>query len=879
MSWSRYFRRRYWDEERAREIEAYLETETAENIARGMTPQQARHAARRKFGNLTHVREEIYHMNTIHFLETLWQDLRYGARGFRLNPGFTLLAILTLGLGIGSVAVIYSVIDNVLLNPFPYTKSDRMVDVFIIDAERPNGIARGALPAPEFLDYQEQSTVFEDVAGAVSEGMTYRTAEGTEFLTVSWLTPNSFDFLGVRPMLGRPITIEDGEADAPPVAVLSHQFWLSHFSGDAQTVGRTILLNNEPRTIIGVMPPRFTWHVADVWIPGALDRADPKGRNHSRWFQAHLKPGVTIEQAEAELNVIAARRARDFPDEYPKQFRVKVITVIDWVVGRFRGVLYTLLAAVGLLLLIACCNVANMLLARATSREREMTLRAALGASRTRIVRQLLVESMLLSMCGAAAGCLVAYGGIAAVVQFMPRQGIPYETEISLDGPVLLFSLATAVLAALLFGLAPALHSVRRDLVHGLKDAGKGVAGGFRHGRTRNSLVVAEIALSLVLLLGAGLLMRSFLALMRVDFGFDPANIVGAAVDFPEGQYQTAPQKHRFFEQTLARVGSLPGVVAVAALSPNHPFFGTRTEIEIRGKTSPEGSEGVFQLCTEAYFETIELPLLQGRNFSREDVAAARKVAIVNRTFVETYLPGEDPLGKIVKVTRLEREPDPVADPWFEIIAVVGNVPNQGPREAPLPHVYLPYTITGSGNGFIARTSGDPTNLLLAIRGEVWATDPNVAVIQVSSLEDWIRRAYYAQPRFSLIVLTAFAVTGMLLVAIGVYSVLAYTVSRQTQEIAVRMALGASRGAVLKVVLRLGMRLIAVGIAVGLLASFGTNRLISSQLGYQLMDASPYDPLTLALAVSVITGVGLAACYLPALRAVRVDPMQALRHE
>ncbi len=446
---------------------------------------------------------------------SIWQDLRYGLRGLRKQPSFTILAILALALGIGSATTIFSVIDNVLLDPFPYKDARRIVTFQIHDVERGDRGGRGFFPIPEFLDYQEQNHVFDHVVGDTNEDVLYTNGEGTERFQGTNVTPNVFGFLGMPALLGRGITPDDGKPAAAPVFVLSYKLWLKEFNLDPKVLGRTFVLNGKPRTLVGIMPPRFTWWGADLWVPAPLDRSDPEARQRRFVMHARLKPGVTMQQAEADLDVIAHRLARVYPKEYPKKFNVEVQTLADSVVGRFKTVLYTLLAAVGLLLLIACANVANMLLARASAREKEMAIRTSLGASRWRLIRQLLVESVLLALGGAAVGCLVAYGGIKALVAAIPGNTIPDEAVIGLNVPVLLFSLSVAVFTALLFGLAPALHMAKPDIVEPLKDSGKGVSGGFRHGNLRNSLVVVEVALSLMLLVGAGLLMRSFVALNK----------------------------------------------------------------------------------------------------------------------------------------------------------------------------------------------------------------------------------------------------------------------------------------------------------------------------------------------------------------------------
>jgi putative ABC transport system permease protein len=852
----------------AREITAHLALLEDSFRERGMTPEEARVAARRAFGGVDQAKELQREARSFAWLDDGKRDVAYALRTLGRTPGFTTVAVLTLALGIGSVTIIYSVIHNVLLDPLPYRHSDRLVNVFVQDLET-GRIARSGFPAPEFLDYQEGSGVFEEVVGTMGVGMMYTGRERAEYLRAVWVTPNFFDFMGLPPLIGRAIVPEDGRADAPPVAVLRHRAWVSYFGADPDIVGKTVVLNGEARTIVGVMPPRFTWHAADLWVPKAIERSATDAQVPFRNFQARLKTGVTLKQAEAQLNLIAARRAREHPKEYPDKFQIQVLNIIAFTVGEFSRVLYTTLAAVGLLLLIACCNVANMLLARATVREREMTVRAALGAGRGRIVRQLLVESLLLGLSGAAAGCLLAYAGLDALVSLLPQYPLPGEVEIALDGAALVFGLVTAVVSALLFGIAPALYSARRDLVEGLKSGGKGLAGG--RGRLRNALVTAEIALSMVLLLGAGLLMRTFISLVRVDLGFNPEKILVVPVAFAPGAYATAAEKHRFYEHALQRIAALSGVEAASATTYIPPYDGPSNHLTIPGRALSGHSPAVVQSCTEDHFRTLGIRILRGRGLPELAAGELPRTAVVNQTFVSSYFRDEDPIGKHFRLS----SPPPV-DGLIEIVGVVEDVKNQGIRNSPAPHVYLPGATAGRSNPVIlVRTVTDPLDFLNAVRGEIAIVDRQVALRQPGSLQEVLQRGLYSQPRFSLIVLGLFAVTGTLLVAIGVFSVMAYTVSQQTKEIAVRMALGAGRRHVLGVVLRLGTQLLGAGAAAGLLASAATGRLIANQL----WNTSPHDPMTLAAATSVIAVVALAACYIPARRAMMVDPIAALRHD
>jgi putative ABC transport system permease protein len=569
--------------------------------------------------------------------------------------------------------------------------------------------------------------------------------------------------------------------------------------------------------------------------------------------------------------------ARVYPKEYPQKFAIEVMTLTDSVVGQFKTVLYTLLGAVGLLLLIACANVANMLLARASAREKEMAIRASLGASRWRLIRQLLLESWLLALGGAVAGCVVAYGGIKALVAAIPQNTIPDEAVIGLNVPVLLFSLSVTMLTALLFGLAPAMHMAKPDIVEPLKDSGKGVSGGFRHARLRNTLVVVEVALSLVLLVGAGLLMRSFVALQEVELGLNPDNMLVVRLPLPKDQYKTAAAKQHFFRELLQRLYATPGVMAATETSTLPPYGGIGSDVDVPGRTHTDKWNAIFQLCSEGYFPTVGIRMLRGHLLSEADVNGARKVAVVNQTLVRKYFGKEDPIGRQIKLSELETNPDsPVKDPLFEIIGVVADVKNQGIREPPIPEVWVPYTITGAFNrGILVRTAKNPLLMLNTVRREIWAVDRNVALTMTGTLQDFLKEHSYAEPRFGLILLGVFAGVGLVLVATGVYSVIAYTVSRQTHEIGIRVALGASQLDVLRMVMRMGLRLIALGMIAGLAASFGVTRLLVSQI----WGVSPYDPVTLCGVAAVVALSGLAACYFPARRATRVDPMVALRYE
>jgi len=811
-------------------------------------------------------------------LQNVWHDVRYGFRGLVKRPGFTLLAVLTLALGIGSAAAIFSVIQNVLLDPAPYADVDRIAYVQIRDASRSEPGGRTAFQVPEFLDYQQQSQVFEDVIGGGFEDALLTTSDGTLQFAAGLVTPNTFRFLGVPPLLGRGIVDADVEPGAEPVFVMSHKMWVAQYSMDPGVVGRAFVLNGVRTTCVGVMPPRFTKQAADLWKPMKLDRADPAQKDRYVVFQAKLKPGITFERATAEMDIVARRIAKLYPENYPPKFTVHVVSWVDGLVRQFRTTLYTLFAAVGVLLLIACTNVANMLLARAAAREKEMAIRTSVGAGRWLLVRQLLIESLMLALGGAVLGCAFAYAGIQGVRGLMPQGLFPSEADIRLNIPVLIFSLGVAAFTAVVFGLVPALQTVKKNMAEPLKDSGRGIVGGFRRGRLRSALVIAEVALSLVLLAGAGLLIRNFVKLQSIDLGLDPNNILVARLPLPREQYKTAAAKQQFFQALLPRLHALPGVVAATETSTLPPYGGIGSDIDIPGKTHTERWEAIYQLCSDGYFKTLGLRILRGRTLSAAEVSSARKVAVINQTFANKYFPGENPIGRQIVLKMMEKLADgnAVANPTFEVIGVISDAKNQGIIDPPRPEAFIPYTITGAfERGILVRTQGDPEALLAAVRREIWAVDRGVAITLTGTLTGYLRQFSYSEPRFSLILLTVFASVGLILVAVGVYSVIAYTVARQTREIGIHMALGAARRDVLRMVSAMGLRLIAIGAAIGLAASFATTRLIAAQL----TGVSPHDPLTLAGVVVLMALVGVSACYFPAQKASRVDPLVALRTE
>jgi putative ABC transport system permease protein len=811
-------------------------------------------------------------------ITSLWQDLRYGIRGFRKDLTFSLLGVFALALGIGATTIIFSVIDNMLIEPLPYHDSHRITRFFVSDLAQPRGsddLGRGLYTMPEYLAFKKQNHVFDDVIATSSHDVLYTDKEGTKQFRGGDVSTNVFQFLGIKPLLGRTIVPDDARAGAPPVVVLSNKVWRDEFSSDPGVIGAAITLNSEQRTVVGVMPPRFHFGDLDMWLPLTYSSNDTN-MFHMLWLLARRKPGVSLQAVSADIDLVARWLAKEYPRDYPAKFEIKAQDLTEGVVGQFRVMLFALLAAVGMLLLIACSNVANLLLARATAREKEIAIRMSLGAGRSRMVRQLLVESFALAAAGCALGYLLAYGGLGRVVAAIPEGSIPADSDIRLNGSVLAFSIAVTFLTTMLCGLAPALHAVRGDFQNRLKDSGKGASIGFAHGKFRSGLVVAQVGMSIVLLVGAGLMMRSLFAIQHVDLGFNPANILVARTPLPKGRYETAEQKRVFFRQVLQRLSTLPGVVSATETSDLPPYGGIDSEITVPGKTHAETWQALFQLCSEGYFPTLGLRLKSGRLLTESDAESARHVAVINQTLARKFFANEDPIGQSVKFNFLDTVPDAPHDTYFEIIGVVADAKNRGLQDPPLPEAFLPYSITGVfERGVLVRTSVEPLSLLMSVRKEIWSVDRGVALTLTGSLEDYLRRFSYAQPRFGLIVFGAFATIGLTLVAIGIFSVMAYTVTLQTREIGIRMALGAQRISVLKMILGRSLLLTTLGIGVGELASFALTKLIQSQI----WGVSAHDPLTFGAVLVVLVSVGIGASLVPARRATQVDPLVALRHE
>jgi len=585
---------------------------------------------------------------------------------------------------------------------------------------------------------------------------------------------------------------------------------------------------------------------------------------------------VATKQAEADLTVIANNLAKIHPQDYPAHFTVQIRKLGDSVVGRFHATLYTVLAAVGLLLLIACSNVANLMLARATTREKEFALRAVLGAGRLRLLRLLMAESLVLAICGAMLGIFLAWGGLKLLIAAMPQNLIPTESVIELNAPVLTFTLCVAVLTALIFGLAPALQSSRRDLNDPWRDRGNGVSGGFRGKWLRDAVMVTEVALSLILLIGAGLLMRSFVALRETNLGLRADHVFQAVLPLPEDRYKTTEQVSKFVRPLLARIQTLPGVVDAAVSSDFPPFGLSQSKMDIAGKTHEEEWTTLVQQVSGQYFRALRIEFKEGREFSDTEISATRKVAVVNETFARKYLSNQDPIGRRMRLAMLDTLARPTRESWFEIIGVVADVRNRGLQEPIEPQAWLPYSIGATGaQALMVRTSQDPATIINEVRREVWAVDSGVALAYPSTLENLISERLYAGPRFGFVVMGIFGCVGLILVMVGIYGVLAYSTAQRTHEIGIRMALGAKRADVLGIVVRAGLHLVLAGMTIGLAVSLVLGRLIATQL----VGVKAYDPATLSAMVLLLVVTAAIACWIPARRAARVDPMVALRYE
>jgi putative ABC transport system permease protein len=803
-------------------------------------------------------------------IAALWQDLRFGARMLLKQPGFTLIAVLTLALGIGANTAIFSIVNAVLLRPFPYQAPERLV----ILLERVSAGGGFSPSYPNFVDWRAQNTVCSSMSAVLqNESFNLTGAGEPERLQGRRVSAEFFSTLGVKPHVGRDFLPEEDQPGATPAVILSYDLWRRRFGNDPSLIGKQLTLNQQSYTVVGVTPPDFQFGAeADVTTPIGLqaERFRLRGNNPGADVVARLKPRVSQQQAETELNLIAARLERQYP-ETNKNRRVRVVPLHERFVGDIRQPLLILLGSVGLVLLIACANVANLLLVRASTRQKEMAVRVALGASRRAIVRQLLTESVLLAALGAAFGILLALWGASFIGAQLP-DGIPRLREARVDAPVLGFTLAVSLLTGLLFGLAPALQASRPNLTEGLKEGDRGSSGGRQ--RLRGVLVVVEVALTLTLLVGSGLLIQSFRRVLQIDPGFNAGNLLTMQVSVvnPDGQ-----QVANFFEQLQQKVRSLPGVKSVAV--SNGLPFGTANYpgFIIEGRTDPDNRGGGLRYTVSPdYFQTMGIELIKGRLFTTEDTRDSPRVIVIDEALARRHFPNEDPLGKRIRQPSAE-------SPSLEIVGVVRHVEHYGlDRQSPDAQFYTnfnqtPLQMLPNGVGrinLLTRTEVEPLGLASAVRGQMAALNKDQAVFNVRTMEQAVAQSITAR-RFSMLLLAVFAVVALALASLGIYGLMSYAVAQRTREIGVRMALGAQSGNVLRLVIGQGMKLALAGVALGLVASVALTRTMKNLL----FGVSATDPATFAAIALLLTLVALLACWIPARRATRVDPLLALRYE
>lgn len=877
-------RREQLDHDLDEELRWHVEMRAADNTASGMSPQQARYEAQKRFGNTTLLKEDTRGVDIIGWLDEAARDFRLALRLLQRSPGFTTVAVLTLALGIGANTAIFSVIDSVLLRPLPYHEPDQLAMVWENNSQHPN--PHNTVSPPNFVDWQSRNTIFSSMA-YIFDGRDNLTGNGDpQEVVVQDVSVNFFSLLGVNLLLGPGFTPENGQAGHDNVVILSYGFWNEHFAADPAIVGKSIVLNGHPQTVVGVAPQNFQWFIKDgsftgakpqMWSPFVFPQSWSNHKDMGRFITvvARMKPGAIHSQAQTQMTAIASQLEHEYPDSQ-SHWGVNVVPLRDQISGELRPSLLVLFGAVAFVLLIACANVSSLLLARAASREREMAIRTAIGASRWRIARQLLMESLLLALIGGGLGVALAVWGTNALLAASPRNLLDLAA-ISLDLRVLRFAVASTLLAGLLFGFLPSYISAHSRISETLKEGGRSSSAANRRAFARNAFVVAQLGLALVLLTGSGLLIRSFVRLIGVDPGFDTGHLLTFKVSLPRVKYGKDPLCLAFFQQLLAKLSTVPGVRSVTMESfPPLAGLGAATAVHLLGQPPLALSDlpvTNVQVVGSNYFSTMNIPLRAGRLFNAQELSEEKHVTIINQAFADKYLHGVNPLGQkaaiyMKSLSETELQPS-------EIIGVVGDVHQMGLDTVPEPTVYWPHPeLVMSGMTILVRTANDPRLIAPAARAALQQLDPELPLAGVATMDQLLADSL-SRSRFTMLLLGIFASVALLLAAVGIYGLIAYSVTQRTQELGIRIALGAQRRDVLRLVLAQGTRLTFLGVAIGLFAALALSRLLSTLL----FAVSATDPLTFAGVAALLAVVALLACFIPARRATRVDPIVALRYE
>ena len=863
------------------ELRFHLEKQIEQNVAGGMSTDEARYTALRTFGNVEAIKEECRDSWGVRFIHELAQDIRYGLRQLRRYPGFTAVAVITLALGIGANTAIFSIVNAVLLNPLPYPHPDRLIALY----SRSSRFTEGSISYPNFLDWVRLNRSFSSLAAYRQDNFTLTGSGEPERVSVEMVSAGFFSVLGDKPAMGRSFMPKEDQLGAGPVAIISGGFWKRKFGSDPDILGKAITLDGKPYTVVGVLPADFyysgnNFDLSDVYVPIG-QKSDPTFRDRRIAMGTdavgRLKPGVTFQQAKADMDGLARSLAEQFPDAN-KGNGITLVPLKQNVVGYIQPYLLVLLAAVGFVLLIACVNVANLLLARSTGRAREFAIRIALGAGRRRVARQLLTESVLLALAGGAIGLIIATSGLQAALKVLP-EALPRAGDVHLDGRVLLFTLAASLLTGILFGLAPAFKTSSANLQQTLREGGRGASAA--HHRTQTLFVVAEVALALVLLAGAGLMVRSLAALWGVDPGFDPHNVLAFRSAAPP--IKSTDAVRQTWREVHDRLAAIPGVQAVSLSLASKPMGGDSSVPFWReGQPKPSASSqmkfSLFYLVQPDYLKVMRIPLERGRFFTSADTEHSPFVTVIDQHFAQLYFPGEDPIGKRLNFN--------ILNVTAEIVGVVGHVKQWGLGENPaspvlaqcyfavrqMPDRFVP--LVGLNLPIVLRTQGSPLAQVGSIRHTLLQINSSSAIYNMRTMDEIISDSL-ASRRFSMILMGVFAALALLMASVGIYGVISYLTSQRTHEIGIRMALGAAKSDVLMMVVRQGLKVVLVGVAVGIAGALALTRFLASLL----FGVKPTDPLTFTAVSLLLIVVALLACYIPARRASKIDPMVALRYE